>query len=66
MIDTGIGLAEIVRLGLLLGWRWALGSPRGEDAIQRTARRVGQLEGRWSILGRGYWLVTAAERRADQ
>jgi SAM-dependent methyltransferase len=66
MIGTGIGLAEIVRLGLLLSWRWVFGSPRGEDAIHRMARRVGQLERRWSILGRGYWLVTAAERRADQ
>jgi SAM-dependent methyltransferase len=65
MADTGLGLAEIVRLGLLLAWRWALGSPRGEDAIHRTARRVGRLEGRWSIFGRGYWLVVVAERRAD-
>jgi SAM-dependent methyltransferase len=61
MAGSGLGLTEIVRLALLL-WRWALDSHRGEETIGRIAQTVARLDGRWSILGRGYWLITAADR----
>ena len=64
MTGTGVGLTEVVRLGLLLVWRWALGSSRGERVICGIARNVARREGCWSVLGRGYWLVTAAERHS--
>lgn len=63
MRGSGIGLSEAVRLGLLLFWRWALGARRGVDAIMRATRSVARREGRLSVAGRGYWLVTVAERR---
>lgn len=60
---TGLGLTEFVRLGLLLGWRWVIASPRGERAIRRAAMRIARWEGTWSVVGRGYWLTVAARRR---
>jgi SAM-dependent methyltransferase len=62
LTGAGIGLSEVVRTSLLLIWRWALGWQRGEGAIQRAAQMGTHLEEGWSIAGRGYWLVVAAER----
>jgi SAM-dependent methyltransferase len=65
MTGTGVGLTEVTRLGLLLAWRWLLASPRGERAIRRIARSISRVEARWSIAGRGYWLVASVERLAE-
>ena len=62
MRASGIGLSDGARLGLSLFWRWALRSPRGDGAIRRVPETVARLEGRLAPAGRGYWLVTAAER----
>lgn len=59
---SGIGLSDAARLALSLFWRWALRSERGDAAIRDVPRAVARHEGRWTLLGRGYWLVAAAER----
>lgn len=60
--EAGLGLAEAARLGLHLFWRWGLGSERGDAMTARTSHTIARAEGRCSVLGRGYWLVVAAER----
>lgn len=62
MRASGIGLSDSVRLALLLFWRWALQSRRGDAAIRRIPETLARLEGRLAPAGRGYWLVAAAER----
>jgi SAM-dependent methyltransferase len=62
MRAAGIGLSDSARLALSLFWRWALQSPRGDAAIRRIPETLARLEGRLAPAGRGYWLVTAAER----
>jgi SAM-dependent methyltransferase len=62
MRASGIGLSDSVRLALSLFWRWALQSRRGDAAIRRIPETLARLEGRLAPAGRGYWLVTAAER----
>jgi SAM-dependent methyltransferase len=64
MTSAGLGLAELVRALLLLCWRWALRSPRGEGAIQHIPATLMRLEGTWSLAGHGTALMTAAERSA--
>ena len=59
---SGIGAADAARLGLSLLWRWALRSERGDGAIHALPSALARREGAWSMLGRGYWLVAAAER----
>lgn len=65
MRASGIGLSDAARLALMLFWRWLLCSPRGEAAIRRVPGALARCEGRWALVGRGYWLVVAAERRAE-
>ena len=62
MRASGIGLSDSARLGLSLFWRWALQSERGDSAIRRVPETLARLEGCLAPAGRGYWLVTAAER----
>jgi len=62
MRASGIGLSDSARLALSLFWRWALQSGRGDEATQRVPEMLARLEGRLAPFGRGYWLVTAAER----
>ena len=62
MRASGIGLSDSARLALLLFWRWALQSELGDAAIRRVPETLARLEGRLAPAGRGYWLVTAAER----
>jgi hypothetical protein len=62
MRASGIALSDAARLGLLLFWRWALRSARGEDAIRRVPETVARWEGGLAPTGRGYWLVAVAER----
>jgi SAM-dependent methyltransferase len=62
MRASGIGLSDSARLALSLFWRWALQSPRGDGVIRRIPETLARLEGRLAPAGRGYWLVTAAER----
>ena len=62
MRASGIGLSDSARLALLLFWRWMLQSERGDAAIRRVPETLARLEGRLAPAGRGYWLVTAAER----
>ncbi|MCC7024526.1 MAG: methyltransferase domain-containing protein [Thermomicrobiales bacterium] len=61
---SGVGFADAARLGLLLYWRWARTSDKGDAAIACVPRRVMRLEGRVNLAGRGYSLVAAAERRS--
>jgi SAM-dependent methyltransferase len=62
MTSAGLGLAELARVTLLLFWRWALRSRRGEGAIRTVPSWLLRLEGRWSVAGHGTTLVAAAER----
>ena len=62
MCASGIGLSDSARLALSLFWRWALQSRRGDAAIRRIPDALARLEGRLALVGRGYWLVAAAER----
>jgi SAM-dependent methyltransferase len=62
MTSAGIGLAELVRATLLIFWRWALCSQRGEGAIRSVPTSLLRLEGTWSLAGHGTMLVVAAER----
>lgn len=62
MRASGIGLSDAARLGLSLFWRWALRSKRGDGVARVATASLARREGRWSPLGRGYWLVVAAER----
>ncbi len=62
MRPSGIGLSDTARLGLLLIWRWALRSERGDDAIRRVPPAIARHEGPLSLYGHGSWLVVAAER----
>jgi SAM-dependent methyltransferase len=62
MRASGIGLSDSARLALSLFWRWALQSQRGDAAIRGIPEKLARLEGRLAPAGRGYWLVTAAER----
>ena len=66
MRASGIGLADAARLGLLLFWRWALASDRGDAAIRRIPAWLARREGRWSLAGRGYSLVVIAERPPER
>jgi SAM-dependent methyltransferase len=59
---VGIGLSDAARLGLLIFWRWALRSERGDGVIRRLPQAVERREGRLSLGGHGYWLVAIAER----
>ena len=59
---SGLGLTDAARLGLSLLWRWALRSDRGDKTIQTLPATLARREGAWSIAGKGYWLVAAAER----
>jgi SAM-dependent methyltransferase len=63
MRPSGIGLSDAVRMGLLLFWRWVLRSERGDEAIRQAPAALARHEGSWAPLGRGYWLVAAADRR---
>jgi SAM-dependent methyltransferase len=58
----GIGIAEGPRAALLLFWRWALDSRRGDAAIRDVPRRLERLEGRLAVPGMGYWRVAVAQR----
>lgn len=62
MRPSGIGLSDAARLGLSLLWRWALRSEHGDEAIQALPATLARREGAWTISGKGYWLVAAAER----
>jgi SAM-dependent methyltransferase len=62
MRASGIGLSDSARLALSLFWRWLLQSPRGDAAIRRVPQTLARWEGHLAPAGRGYWLVTAAER----
>ena len=62
MRGSGIGLTDSARLGLSLFWRWAVQSRRGDAAIRHIPDALARLEGRLALVGRGYWLVAAAER----
>lgn len=62
MTSAGLGLGELARATLLLFWRWALRSPRGEGAIRTVPSWLLRLEGTWSLAGHGTTLVVAAER----
>ncbi|MGH2618517.1 MAG: class I SAM-dependent methyltransferase [Thermomicrobiales bacterium] len=62
---AGLGLSDTARLGLLLFWRWALRSERGDSAIREIPRVLARHEGGWAFRGYGYWLVVAAECRAE-
>jgi SAM-dependent methyltransferase len=62
--SAGFGLAEVARAVLLLFWRWALGSSRGEVAIRNVPEAILRWEGRWSLAGHGYSIVIVAERTA--
>lgn len=59
---SGIGLSDAARLGLSLLWRWALRSEHGDAAVQALPAMLARREGAWTISGKGYWLVAAAER----
>jgi len=63
---SGIGLADAVRLALLIVWRWALQSPRADRFIRRVPGSIARWEGRWAPGGRGYWHVALAERRGGE
>jgi SAM-dependent methyltransferase len=62
MTSAGLGLAELARATLLLFWRWALRSRRGEGAIRTMPTWLLRLEGAWSLAGHGTTLVVAARR----
>ncbi len=62
MRASGIGLADCARLALLLFWRWALQSKRGDAALRRLPETLARFEGGLAPSGRGYSLVVAAER----
>lgn len=62
MRASGIGLSDAARLGSSLVWRWALRSDRGDGTIHEAPALLARREGSWAPLGRGYWLVAAAER----
>ena len=62
MCASGIGLSDSARLALSLFWRWALQSRRGDAAIRRIPTDAGTAGGPPGAVGRGYWLVAAAER----
>jgi SAM-dependent methyltransferase len=62
MTSAGLGLAELARVTLLLVWRWALCSRRGDEAIRNVPNSLLRLEGTWSLGGHGTMLVVAAER----
>jgi SAM-dependent methyltransferase len=64
MHGAGIGLSDAARLGLLIFWRWALRSERGDHLIQRLPETVARREGGLSLGNHGYWMVVAAERLA--
>ena len=51
MKSAGLGLAELARGTLLLYWRWALRSRRGEWAIRSVPTWLLRLEGTWSLAG---------------
>jgi SAM-dependent methyltransferase len=61
----GIGLSDAARLALLVFWRWALRSERGDGMARRVPAMILRLEGRWSLFGHGYSLVAVAERLPD-
>lgn len=61
---VGLGLAEATRLGLNLAFRWARQTESHDEAIETAAADVARWEGGFSLAGRGYWLVAAAERRS--
>ena len=63
MRETGIGLEDAVRAAGNLYWRWLRQDERHDAAIERRAAAAARLESGWSVLGRGYGLVVAAERR---
>ncbi len=65
MRASGIALSEAARLALSLFWRWALTSHRGDETLREAPASLARREGRWAPLGRGYWLVAAAERPPD-
>src|SRR4051812_5425609 len=62
MTPAGLGLAELARATLLLFWRWALRSRRGEGAIRSVTMWLLRVEGAWSLAGHGTMLVAVAER----
>lgn len=66
MRGSGVGLSDALRLGLNVFWRWALRSQRGDDVTRLLPERVARMEGRFSLGGRGYWVVVAAERRPER
>ena len=59
---AGLGLSDAVRLAMMLVWRWALRTERADAAIRRVPQVIASRETTWSLAGRGYWLVAAAER----
>lgn len=62
MRTAGIGLSDAARLGLLVFWRWALRSERGDELTRRLPLAVERREGRLSLGNHGYSLVAIAER----
>jgi SAM-dependent methyltransferase len=62
MRAAGLGLSDATRLGLLIFWRWALRSERGDDLIRRLPQAVERREARLCLSNHGYWLVAIAER----
>jgi SAM-dependent methyltransferase len=61
MASAGLGLAEVARAVLMLFWRWALVSRRGERAIRNVPTTLMRVEATWSLAGHGTNLVVAAE-----
>lgn len=62
MRGVGLGLSEAARLALLVSWRWLRRDDRHDDVIHCVASVIARWEGKVTLAGRGYWLVTAAER----
>jgi SAM-dependent methyltransferase len=62
MHASGVGLTDAARLALLVFWRWALHSERGDVATKQVPEQLTRLEGGWAPIGWGYSLVAVAER----
>ena len=62
MEKSGVGLSDVARLALLVFWRWALRSERGDGVIRRVPQTLARWEGGLALAGRGYWWIVAAER----